>query len=64
MAKKRVAKKGCWVRPAARAFIARGRKIKFNISVPMAIEAFTGKPFVNTWMLMKCGPLRWSRFWR
>lgn len=64
MATKRVTKKGCYVRPiiGLEAFLR--RRVKFNISVPMAIESFTGKPFVNTWMQMKCGPMRWSRFWR
>jgi len=37
--------------------------MKFNISVPIAIEKFTGRPFVDTWMRMRCGPLRFSRFW-
>ncbi len=64
MAVKRVTKKGCYVRPVVGLQAFRRRHVKFNISVPMAIEAVTGKPFVGTWMQMKCGPLRWSRFWR
>jgi hypothetical protein len=64
MAVKRVARKGCYVRPAAASFMTRQRNIKFNCSVPMAIEAVTGRPFAYTWMQMKCGPLRWSGFWK
>lgn len=64
MAIKRVSKKGCWIRPAAADFMKRHRHVRFNILVPVAIETLTGRPFVDTWMRMKCGPLRFSRYWR
>lgn len=63
---RRVAKKGCWLRSEAKRFSSRWltRRQRWNILVPAAIERVTGRPFVETWALMKSGPLRFSGYWR
>lgn len=66
MAIRRVAKKGCWLRGEAKRFASRwiARRQRWNILVPDAIERLTGRPFVDTWMQMKAGPMRFSGYWR
>jgi len=63
MAVKRIAKRGCWVRPIDPGLWRRHRNTKYNAAVPMAIEAFTGKPFFETWVRLKGGVFRFSGFW-